>query len=55
MKIIEAQVKIPAASPISTELRNLILWLLQKDPNTRPSVKEVLNEVQTDFVAACIS
>jgi serine/threonine protein kinase len=47
MKIIEAQVKIPTASPITTELRNMILWLLQKDPNTRPSIKDVLNEVST--------
>lgn len=45
MKIIEAQVKIPAGTIISIELRNLILWLLQKDPNLRPSVKDILNEV----------
>lgn len=45
MKIIEAQVKFPASTVISTELRNLILWLLQKDPNLRPSVKDILNEV----------
>jgi serine/threonine protein kinase len=46
MKIIEAQVKIPATAVVSSELKNVILWLLQKDPNTRPSIKDVLNEVR---------
>ena len=45
MKIIEAQVKIPSSTVISTEMRNVILWLLQKDPNARPSIKHILNEV----------
>jgi hypothetical protein len=46
MKIIEAQVKIPATAVVSSELKNVILWLLQKDPNTRPCIKDVLNEVR---------
>lgn len=47
LKIIEAKVKMPAgsAASVSLELRNLILWLLQKDPDTRPSAKDVLCEV----------
>jgi hypothetical protein len=45
MKIIEGQVKIPPGTVISTEMRNIILWLLQKDPNARPSIKHILNEV----------
>lgn len=45
MKIIEGQVKIPSSTVISTEMRNVILWLLQKDPNARPSIKHILNEV----------
>eukprot|EP01032_Pedospumella_encystans_P019017 gene19017-21633_t len=44
MKIIEAQVKIPSSTVISTEMRNTILWLLQKDPNARPSIRHILNE-----------
>lgn len=46
MKIIEAQVKIPSSTVISTEMRNTILWLLQKDPNARPSIRHILNEVR---------
>lgn len=45
MKIIEAQVKIPSNLQLSSDLRNLILWLLRKDPNARPSIKDILNEV----------
>lgn len=39
--------QIPTDTLISTDLRNLILWLLQKDPNVRPSVKDILNEVSS--------
>jgi serine/threonine protein kinase len=46
LKIIEAKVKMPAGVSVSLELRNLILWLLQKDPDTRPSAKDVLCEVR---------
>lgn len=46
MKIIEASVKLPPSTVISAELRHLILWLLQKDPNSRPSIKDILNEVR---------
>lgn len=47
LKIIDAQVKIPAGAQasVSLELRNLILWLLQKDPDSRPSARDVLCEV----------
>eukprot|EP01034_Spumella_vulgaris_P032682 gene32682-40331_t len=44
MKIIEAQVKPPSSSNISVELVNLIMWLLQKDPVNRPSIKQIVNE-----------
>ena len=43
MKIIEAQVKPPGNT--SADLRNTVLWLLQKDPNARASIKDILNEV----------
>jgi serine/threonine protein kinase len=45
MKIIEAQVKPPSSSNISPELVALIMWLLQKDPINRPSIKQIVNEV----------
>lgn len=38
--------KMPTGASVSLELRNLILWLLQKDPDTRPSAKDVLCEVR---------
>jgi serine/threonine protein kinase len=53
MKIIETQVKIPATAVVSNELKNVILWLLQKDPNTRPSIKDVLNEVRCCSFLSC--
>ena len=45
LKIIEANVKVPQTCNISSDLRNVILSLLQKDANLRPSVKDLLNEV----------
>lgn len=45
MKIIEAPVKRPPEANASPELANLIIWLLQKDPNDRPSIKDILNEL----------
>jgi serine/threonine protein kinase len=45
LKIIEANVKCPPTSVMSAELRNVVMWLLQKDPNLRPSIKDMLNEV----------
>lgn len=47
MKIIEAEVQPPSSPAISPALVRLIMWLLQKDPKRRPSIKEVLNEVST--------
>lgn len=44
MKIIEAPVSPPPSSTTSPVLTNLILWLLQKDPRQRPSVKDLFNE-----------
>lgn len=46
MKIIESPVKAPPASNASPILINLILWLLQKDPRLRPSIRDVLKEVE---------
>lgn len=50
MKIIEAEVKPPSSSAVSMELRHLILWLLTKDPNLRPSIRDVLNEVRESVI-----
>eukprot|EP01038_Epipyxis_sp_PR26KG_P011936 gene11936-15977_t len=44
LKIIEAQAKPPPSSNVSRELSGLVMWLLQKDPSDRPSIKEILNE-----------
>lgn len=44
MKIIEAPVKPPPDTSASQPLVNLILWLLQKDPRLRPSIKDILRE-----------
>ncbi len=43
-KIIEGQFKPPSPSTTSPEMSNLILWLLQKDPKNRPTIKELLCE-----------
>ncbi len=45
LKIIEAEpLPPPSLSMISNSLWNLSIWLLQKDPNKRPSVKDLLTE-----------
>eukprot|EP01036_Dinobryon_divergens_P022734 gene22734-31020_t len=44
MKIIQSPVKPPPSTSVSAEMINLVLWLLQKDPNNRPSIKDLLNE-----------
>ena len=45
MKIIESPVKPPPPTNASPVLTNLILWLLQKDPRLRPSIRDLLKEV----------
>ena len=47
MKIIQSPVKPPPSTSVSAEMINLVLWLLQKDPNNRPSIKDLLNEAMT--------
>lgn len=44
MKIIESPIKPPPATNASPVLINLILWLLQKDPRLRPSIRDLLKE-----------
>jgi serine/threonine protein kinase len=44
MKIIQSPVKPPPSTSVSAEMINLVLWLLQKDPNNRPSIKDLLHE-----------
>jgi len=43
-KIIEGYFKPPSPSTTSPEMSNLILWLLQKDPKNRPTIKDLLCE-----------
>ncbi len=43
-KIIEGHFKPPSPSTTSPEMSNLILWLLQKDPKNRPTIKDLLCE-----------
>jgi serine/threonine protein kinase len=47
MKIIDTPVKFPTNSDISPALSNLVLWLLQKDPDHRPCIRDILSEVCT--------
>jgi NIMA (never in mitosis gene a)-related kinase len=44
MKIVQAQMS-PIADHVPPELRNLIIWALQKDPKDRPKIKHILNDV----------
>jgi hypothetical protein len=44
MKIVQAQMA-PIHDHVPEELRNLILWALQKDPKDRPKIKHILNDV----------
>lgn len=44
MKVLQSPVILPNSQYYSDELIRLILWLLQKDPNNRPTIKEVLCE-----------
>eukprot|EP01035_Chromulina_nebulosa_P017946 gene17946-23572_t len=44
MKILQSPVTPPSSQSTSPELSKLIMWLLQKDPSKRPSIKEILTE-----------
>lgn len=44
MKIMQAQVVPPSRSAVSAELSALCLWLLRKDPEMRPTVRDILCE-----------
>ena len=44
MKIIQSPVKPPNPTSTSAELSKLIMWLLQKDPVNRPSIRDILSE-----------
>lgn len=44
MKIIQAQVKPPNPSTTPSDLSRLIMWLLQKDPARRPTIRHLLCE-----------
>ena len=44
MKIVNSEIQPPPVDSVSTELRRLVTWLLQKDPNARPTVKEIMCE-----------
>ena len=44
MKIVQCQMA-PIQAHVHPELRELILWILQKDPKDRPKIKEILNDV----------
>ena len=45
MKIIKAQYEPLMAESSSIYLRNLLSWLLQKVPEHRPSMRDLLSEV----------
>jgi len=44
MKIMQSPVKPPPEATVSPQLCRLILWLLQKDPNKRPRIRDILSE-----------
>jgi hypothetical protein len=44
MKIMGSKVEPPDPKLVSSELSALCLWLLNKDPEKRPTIKEILNE-----------
>lgn len=50
MKIVQAQMA-PVQNHVHPELREVILWLLQKDPKSRPKVKEILCDVSVAEIA----
>ena len=44
MKILQSPVILPTSKSASSDMIELISWLLQKDPNNRPTIKEILNQ-----------
>lgn len=46
MKIIESPVEPPPVERVGPTLRTIIMWLLEKKPENRPSVRELLNEIK---------
>jgi serine/threonine protein kinase len=46
MKIVQAQMA-PISPHVPPELRELVLWILQKDPKDRPKTKEILCDVSS--------
>lgn len=44
MKIMQSPVKPPPEATVSPQLSRFILWLLQKDPNKRPRIRDILLE-----------
>ena len=44
MKIVQADVTPPPMETVSPELRHLIIWLLQKRANDRPTIRDLLCE-----------
>lgn len=53
MKIVQAQMA-PILPHVPPELRELILWILQKDPKDRPKIKEILNDVSVIDAIICV-
>ena len=45
MKIMQSPVEPPPAENVSPQLSKLILWLLQKDPTSRPCINDLLGEM----------
>jgi NIMA (never in mitosis gene a)-related kinase 1/4/5 len=45
MKIIQSPIRVPSQVHVSSSLAQLVMWLLQKDPAKRPSIKDLLREV----------
>ena len=44
MKIMQAKPEPLSKQTVSPELNRLVLWLLQKDPAKRPTIREILND-----------
>lgn len=51
LKIIQSPVEPIPGENVSPGLSGLILWLLQKDPAMRPSIRALLNEVGVTIVS----
>ena len=44
MKIMQAKPESLSKQTVSPELNRLVVWLLQKDPTKRPTIREILND-----------